>query len=111
MADNLDDGPAPLGPLIGGRGLETIPTKQTLVDREHIRALAILAENPDGCTRAIMLARGFSLALTASLIRADLATDQMPKDRGGRGQVARVRITDAGRSVLAEHSNVECGSP
>jgi hypothetical protein len=33
--------------------------KQTLVDGEHIRALAILAENPDGYTRAIMLARGF----------------------------------------------------
>ena len=90
--------------------METIPTKQTLVDREHIRALAILAENPDGCTRAIMLARGFSLALTASLIRAELATDQRLKQRG-RGPVARVRITDAGRSVLAEHSNVECGSP
>jgi hypothetical protein len=39
--------------------LETIPTKQTLVDREHIRALAILAENPDGYTRAMMLEHGF----------------------------------------------------
>ena len=38
VADNLDDGPAPLGPLIGGKGLETIPTKQTLVDpRAHPR--------------------------------------------------------------------------
>ena len=46
VADNLDDGPAPLGPLIGGKGLETISTKQPLVGREHIRALAILAENP-----------------------------------------------------------------
>ena len=88
-----------------------ISMKQTLIHSEHIRALAILAENPNGCTRAIMLARGFSLTVIASLIRAELATDLVPKQRSGRGLVARVRITDAGRSVLGEHSNVERGSP
>ena len=90
--------------------METISIKQTLVDGEHIRALGILAENPEGYTRATMLGRGLSLALTASLVRAELATDQTLKQRG-RGPVARVRITDAGRSVLAEHSNVERGLP
>jgi len=55
-----------------------------------------------------MLARGFSLALTASLIRAGFAIDHVPnRGRNGRGPVGRVRITDAGRNVLAEHSNVE----
>ena len=49
-----------------------------------------------------MLSHGFSLALTASLIRTGLATDRMAK-RHGRGAVARVRITDAGRQALGEH--------
>jgi hypothetical protein len=34
---------------------------QTRFEGERNRALALLAESPDGCTRAIMLARGFSL--------------------------------------------------
>jgi hypothetical protein len=38
-----------------------------------LAALALLAKSSDGCTRAMMLGRGFSLALTASLIRARLA--------------------------------------
>jgi hypothetical protein len=66
------------------------------------RALTFLAGNPDGYTKAILLARGFSLALTASLIGARLAIDRMPK-RPGRGRVARVRITEAGRQALADH--------
>ena len=66
------------------------------------RALAFIAGNADGYTRAVMLSHGFSLALTASLIHAGLATDRMPK-RVGRGTVARVRITDAGRQALGEH--------
>jgi hypothetical protein len=70
-------------------------------ERHH--ALAVLAENPDGYTRAFMLARGVSLPLTASLIRAGLAADEVPKRRGpGPRLVARVRITDAGRQALAE---------
>ena len=68
--------------------------KQTLVDGERSRALAILAENPDGCTRAVMLGRGFTLALTASLIRAGLATDHKPERKlSGIRPVARVRIS------------------
>ena len=63
------------------------------------RALAFIAGNADGYTRAVMLSHGFSLALTASLIDAGLATDRMPK-RVGRGTVARVRITDTGRQAL-----------
>jgi hypothetical protein len=86
--------------------------KQTHLDGESNRALALLAENPDGCTRAVMLGHGFPLALTASLIRAGFAIDHVPnRGRNGRGPVGRVRITDAGRNVLAEHSNVERGSP
>jgi hypothetical protein len=69
---------------------------------ESHHALAVLAENPDGYTRVVMLARG--VPLTASLIRAGLAADEVPKRRGpGPRLVARVRITDAGRLALAEH--------
>ena len=84
--------------------------KQTSFQHERYRALVFLADNPDGCSRAIM-GQGFSLVVTGSLIRAGLATDQMGKRGRGRPLVARVRITDAGRSVLAEHSNVERGLP
>jgi hypothetical protein len=52
------------------------PQKQARLDGERSRALAVLAQAPDGCTRAMMLGRGFPLALIASLIRAGLATDQ-----------------------------------
>jgi hypothetical protein len=48
-----------------------------------------------------VLGRGFPVAHTARLIRAGLATDPVPKRRSGRGQVARVRITDARGSMLA----------
>jgi hypothetical protein len=73
----------------------------TRADDERRRALTFLADNPDGCTRANMLAWGFSLSLTASLIRAGLATDEKPKQRGGRPLVARVRLTEVGRQALA----------
>jgi hypothetical protein len=79
-------------------------TQTTHLDEDGRRALASIAGVEDGYTRAVMLAHGFSLALTASLIRAGLATDRMPKPAGpGRGTVARVRITEAGRQALAGH--------
>ena len=84
-------------------GLETISMKQTRLDSESNRALALLAKSPDGCTRAIMLGHGFPLALTASLIRAGVAIDHVNRSRNGRGAVAHVRITDAGLSALAQH--------
>ena len=78
--------------------------KQSRVDGERSHALALLAKNPNGCTRAIMLGHGFSLALIASLIRAGLDTDQTTRRiHGGSRAPARVRITDAGRGVLARH--------
>jgi hypothetical protein len=90
----------------GGAQEDRGPVSMTQTTRLHEdgrRALAFIAGNADGYTRAVMLAHGFSLALTASLISAGLATDRMPKRRVGRGTVARVRITDAGRQALGEH--------
>ena len=87
----------------GGLGGPVSVTQTTRLDEDGRRALAFIAGNADGYTRAVMLAHGISLALTASLIHAGLATDRMPKRRVGRGTVARVRTTDAGRQALGEH--------
>jgi hypothetical protein len=77
--------------------------KQTNHDSERRRALAVLAESPDGCARAVMLARGFPLALLNYLVRAGFATSYL--ERGERGdkliEIMRVKITQAGRRALA----------
>jgi hypothetical protein len=79
-------------------------TQTRLDGRAQIGRSLSLAESPHGCTRAIMLGRGFPLALIASLIRAGLATDQIAKRiHGGPRAPASVRITDAGRQALGEH--------
>jgi hypothetical protein len=68
------------------------------------RALELLAASRDGCTEAIMLAHGFTVAQMVELVRAGLATATAERvATGGRMvEVARVRITDAGRRALAE---------
>jgi hypothetical protein len=83
--------------------LGTIPVKQKpRLDGESIRALNILAENPDGCSRAIMLARGFPLSLLNRLVRAGLARSHLERDeRGGKAiEIVRVKITEEGRKAL-----------
>jgi hypothetical protein len=65
------------------------------------RALELLASSPDGCSEAIMLARGFTVEQIAELVRAGLATTNA--EMGARTiEVARVRITEAGRSTLSK---------
>ena len=49
----------------------------TRADDEQRRALAVLADNPDGYTRTSMLARGFSLALLNRLVRVGLASSRL----------------------------------
>jgi hypothetical protein len=62
----------------------------------------MLASCRDGCTEAIMLAHGFSIAQMVELVRAGLATAQTERVVAGRRtfEVARVRITEAGRQLL-----------
>ena len=71
-------------------------------DDEQRHALAVLAENPDGCTRTNMLARGFSLALLNRLVRVGLASSRLDwEERDGEpAAITRLRITDAGRRAL-----------
>jgi hypothetical protein len=70
------------------------------------RALELLASCPDGCNEAIMLAHGFTIAQMVELIRAGLATAGTERMvAGGKSiEVARVRITEAGRRALEDCS-------
>jgi hypothetical protein len=64
----------------------------------------VLADAPAGVTEALMMAHGFTVEMLVDLIRAGLATAEAERVMaGGRSmEVARVRITEAGRRVLAE---------
>ena len=76
---------------------------QRLSAEQH-RALAMLADaGQRGCTDQLMMAYGFTFDLLASLVRAGLATATLRWKRAGGCmiEVARVRITDAGRQVVS----------
>jgi hypothetical protein len=65
--------------------------------------LELLAASPDGATEAILLAHGFTIdLLVVELVRAGLATAKAKRVvAGGRAmEIARVRITEAGRRAL-----------
>jgi len=78
------------------------PSPRPQPDRR--RALELLAASHDGATEAIMLAHGFTVELLVELIRAGLATATAERLVAGERamEVARVRITEAGRQVLAD---------
>jgi hypothetical protein len=74
------------------------------------RALELLAASRDGCTEAIMLAHGFTVAQMVELVRAGLATATPERMvAGGKAmEIARVRITEAGRRALeAQHATTK----
>jgi hypothetical protein len=56
----------------------------------------------DGCTEAILLAHGFTIPLMVELVRAGLASATAERVVAGKRkiEVARVRITEAGRRVI-----------
>jgi hypothetical protein len=72
------------------------------LDEDRRRALAVLADNPDGCSRAVMLARGFPLTLLNRLVRAGLATSHIEREERPDKtiEIVRVKITEAGRRAL-----------
>jgi hypothetical protein len=71
------------------------------------RALELLAASRDGCTGAILVAHDFTIDFLVELIRAGLATAKAERVvAGGRSmEVARVRITGAGRRALIGGTN------
>jgi hypothetical protein len=80
-----------------------MPRRRGVPKPDRRRALELLAASPDGCTEAIMLAHGFTVELLVDLCIAELAiatTERMVA--GGRTvEVVRMRITEAGRSVVS----------
>jgi hypothetical protein len=74
----------------------------TRADDEWRRALVLLADNPDGYSRAAMLARGFPPVLLNRLVRAGLAASHVGREeRGDKAiEIVRVTITEAGRRAL-----------
>jgi hypothetical protein len=95
-----DQGRGAVLTAILGRGRNMTRAPERSSER---RALAMLADNPDGCTEAIMLARGFTSELITGLALVALATMQTEHmNAGGRVlDVIRIRITNAGRRALA----------
>jgi hypothetical protein len=67
------------------------------------RALELLASCRDGCTEAIMLAHGLSVEQMVELVRGGLASVVAQRVVAGQDvmEIARVRITEAGRRALA----------
>jgi len=70
------------------------------------RALELLAGSREGCTKAMMRAHGFSIDMLVELVKVGLATTKRERMVAGGRQtdVARVRITEAGRQALAKMS-------
>jgi hypothetical protein len=70
----------------------------------HRQALELLAASPDGCIEGLMIANGFTAELLLDLIRGGLASAQPERMVAADKmiEVARVKITEAGRRTLAE---------
>jgi len=68
------------------------------------RLLELLAGSPDGATDLSLLAQGFQFKVMLGVIGAGFAaaTSERAFAAGRSVEVSRVRITDAGRRVLAE---------
>jgi hypothetical protein len=68
------------------------------------RALELLASCRDGLTEAILLAHGFTIKQIVEPVRAGLTTATTERVVAGHLvlEVARVKITEAGRRVLTD---------
>ncbi len=70
----------------------------------HRRVLEVLAKTPLGCDVNALLTRGFKLETVGDLVRAGLATVRVEtvKERDLPIEIARIRITDAGRKAIQD---------
>jgi hypothetical protein len=80
-----------------------MPTRR-LPKPDRRRALELLAASPDGYTEALMLANGFTVEQMVEMVRAGLANAEPERMMAGGRQieVARLRITEAGRRALVQ---------
>jgi hypothetical protein len=74
-----------------------------MLSLEQRRALAMLATSGHGATQPLLVAHGFGGAMITGLVNRGLSIMTLEKIRaGGRMiEVVKVRITAAGREVLA----------
>jgi hypothetical protein len=84
--------------------MPTARTRRRLPKPDRRRALELLVSCRDGCTEAIMIAHGFTVAQMVELVRAGLASASTERVVAGNRtiEVARLRITEAGRQRLSE---------
>jgi hypothetical protein len=76
-----------------------------MAEKPELRqVLDLLAGSPRGCTKARLLADGFTVDMLADLVRDGLVTTQRGTLRaGGRTiRIERYRITDDGRKAIEE---------
>jgi hypothetical protein len=68
------------------------------------RTLELLAASRDGCAQAILIAHGFSIEQMLELVRDGLATAHRQRVIVGKRtiEVARMKITEAGRQALTD---------
>jgi hypothetical protein len=94
------------GPLLSRHGPTDAPSGRRSPAARRLprptqrRALELLADCPqEGCTEAVMLAHGLTVAQLVELVRAGLATATPRRVKAGRErlEIAVLRITEAGR--------------
>ena len=76
----------------------------TKVTSEQHRALALLADTPRGCLETALIdVEGFTVDALAELVRVGYVwlAPETVRAGGRKIEVARVRITDAGRRAIA----------
>jgi hypothetical protein len=79
------------------------PRRNRVILPARIRALEVLDGcGGEGCTEGILRVHGFAISDMVELVRSGLATAHGERVVAGRKamEVARVKITDAGRRVL-----------
>jgi hypothetical protein len=81
-----------------------MPHRKRSSKPDRRRALELLASSRDGCTEAIMIAHGFTVPQLVDLVRDGLATahSQRVIVATRTVEIARVKITDAGRQALTD---------
>jgi hypothetical protein len=72
--------------------------------------IALLADNPDGCSRAILIARGFPLSLLNRLVRAGLPASQLERDERGDKAIEIVRSKSRRRGGRRCNDPLPCPS-
>jgi hypothetical protein len=72
---------------------------------EQLRALLLLARNPNGCTEAVLMAHGFPTEMLEELLTTGLvkASPEEMRIARRRRKVVCFQITEVGRKAAAEN--------